>query len=150
MGSTKDLGDLSSQSSSICDYHNRGMGESLFLIISRENQVKTCIFPWSLNIHYAVSLRTESQEFLRITCWVVRNYVLIPLINSVGWLFSVSDQTLVCFDSSNAAIIWLPSYFLVPHISCQTFGSGSLIPRLRWECVVRLQGSSWGLRLWHI
>lgn len=66
VGSTNNLGVLFPQSSSLCDCIIMEEWENLFLMISRENWVKTCILLWSLNIHHELSLTTESQEFLRI------------------------------------------------------------------------------------
>lgn len=57
----------------------------------------------------------------------------------MGSFFPVSGQTQCVPMAPKAVIIQLPSYLLVPHISCWTFDSGTLIPGVRGVCVVCLQ-----------
>lgn len=57
----------------------------------------------------------------------------------MGCFFPVSGQTQCVLMAPKAVIIQVPSYLLVPPISCWTFDSGTLIPGFRGECVVCLQ-----------
>ena len=127
-----------------------------FFILSRGNAVKTCIFHWSLNIPHEQRLTTESQEFLRITLSSESDFlssmcVYIYIYSNPTWEFS---GLILPWQWSNPHAFWFwwfqklqslgfPSYFLVAHMSCQTFGPGSLVPGHRGESVLCL----WGLQL---
>ena len=81
-------------------------------------------------------------------CVCVCVYICIILLeNSVDCFFPDSGQTPMhsgsgCFQELQS--LGYPSYVLVAHMSCQTFGSGCLVPGQRGESVVCLRGLQLG------
>lgn len=115
------------------------------LFYARGNQVKTCIFHQSLNIHGEPSFMTEGQEFLGIkhssesSLLSGNKQCTNPICEFNGLIVPCQWPNQYVLMALKAVLIQLPSYLLVPHIFCWTFDSGILIPGFRGAHVICLQ-----------